>query len=1009
MTRFEENITVLKQTNTELCERIQCLNGDDSCPMDVVLSRSSLPTLKLQKNGHEILLHSLYDPLSEASRFVSSFNITQETKLVFVFGVGFAYHVREILSKLPQHAHLILIERDEHIFKKALENVDFSFLNDNRVSLFCGDFNVDEITLKVCPLFYPKIPDEKDVLLVPHRASVQIHPQYYRWLHGKIKDFASQFAVAVTTHVFVSTGWSVNILKNIDELIKAPPVESLFGKNKGKPAIVVSAGPSLDKNIDVLKEVQDRALIIAVGTSLKPLLQRGIKPHLVVAIDADKKHYEHFKDVKAHEDTILIYDGMIFPRILDDFKGMKLSSDTSESPIKTWLYSYIGAKGIIPSGFSVATTAFALAHSMESYPIILMGQDLSFKKDGHTHAQGTTWQERVVDVTSHSLVKVPGNVEEEVFTHHVFFSTLRWFETYIEQNSVYCVNATEGGAKIKGTKVMSLREALKTYCAETLSLDYLRESFKQPLPSPEIFDKILADLQNAIKDVTVSQKMAVDGATTTKRLLDSLMDGIDENSRKFMRNARKVQTLVDKLRAKEGMFFLDPWMQEVYVFLHKTQDGIKELKEYSVTVQEVNRAGVFFEGLHKASTEVLPLLEEAKKKTKKLYNETYVKEIEKKLCIVSFEMTDDAPSLRDIHDDMLEALCDSGHHIIKLKSVNNSSFDEGAVNEILKHKPDVVFTLENYGLNPRLIDEVNIPVLNVCAYNPFLKNNSSWLKHNHYLFVSEPGDVSRLHDEDFLNVFYLPPSGHPGRFYKKTDEEVYEKHRCDVSFSAMSFVDSFVDSFSEGQQANEQITSMISDVLNMQKTHLSMDLQEVIRSLRFGDHFEYKERTALENRLLFITQQATTLHRLKFLKKIPGHFNFKLFGDEGWKGFMPDASHGGLAGYGKELVDVYNAAKINLVLNTYRLTGFHSKVVDVALCKAFALCEYTPGLEEYFTYGEDSVWFKTPEEMVELIDYYLAHPDERQRIAENAYKNVLENHTVAHRMKSMLDIVIQEL
>jgi hypothetical protein len=81
---------------------------------------------------------------------------------------------------------------------------------------------------------------------------------------------------------------------------------------------------------------------------------------------------------------------------------------------------------------------------MGSSPIIFIGQDLSFRNDGHTHAEGTTFDKDVMDMSSGNLVSVSGNAEDTVYTTHVFLSTLRWMEEAIERTKAYCINSTEG-------------------------------------------------------------------------------------------------------------------------------------------------------------------------------------------------------------------------------------------------------------------------------------------------------------------------------------------------------------------------------------------------------------------------------------------------------------------------------------------------------------------------------------------------------------------------------------
>lgn len=1010
MKLFEKNLDIVKQTNPGLFNKILSGAVQDAHTLELVQSKSFQPTLWVQKNGHKILLHSSYDPVSEASRFVSSFEINKETKLVIVYGVGFGYHVIEILRRLSSEAKLILIEKDERILQKALENVDFSFLADARVSLYCGEFDINDLWYSIYQMYFPKLPDAKKIVFVPHFSSLQVYPEYYRDMGEKIRDYISRIAVVINTHIHVSKDWSVNTLKNMDEIIINPPVKMLYGKNQGKPAILVSAGPSLDKNIDALREVQDRALIIAVGTSLKPLLKRGIKPHLVVAIDAHVKHFDHFKDINIPKDVALVYDGMIYPRILDEFPGNKFTCDTTEGPLKHFLYNYFGERGVLVSGFSVATAAFSLAKEMGSSPIILVGQDLSFRKDGHTHAQGTTFEKDVVNTYSLKLIPIRGNVEPEVLTTHVFLSTLRWFEEAISQTGIRCVNATEGGAVISGCEVMPLEEAVNKFCKVKYPFEYLNEmpqTHRKNIKKESLLGAI-EKLDRGIFAVEEMRDISGNGATRARELLDIASKGVDENSEEFQKTAKIVQEYADLLRTKEeGSFFLDAWLQEVYVFLHRSQHGLKELSEYSRTIQELNRAGVLFEGIHKASLEVLPLLWEGKRNAEKVYKRLFEKEkFEKKFRIVTFGGMEHSMMLKYIHEDFVMALKELGHEVFSVDLPENFIITGAFLEKINEYKPDIVFTLDNHALHPDFVQMLHVPVISFCMDDPHKETSMEWNRTNFFMFVTEADDAIELREIGFPNVYNLPIGANEKRFYFKPADEIPEKYHCDVSFVALSLSKSFKDFHLVPPKAKPQLNRLVA----AQSQNLLKPIQDVISLLRMEKSFKYDERYTLEHGFLFLIQKATALHRLNYLLKIPRiQCNFKLFGDEGWKTIFRDAPYFGRVDYGTELKDVYNASKINIGLNNYGLAGIHARVLDAALCKAFGLYEYTPGLEKYFTYGEDVVWFKTPEEMAEKIEFYLAHPEERKRIAENAYRNVMENHTTLSRARKMLDTVIQEM
>ena len=159
--------------------------------------------------------------------------------------------------------------------------------------------------------------------------------------------------------------WNNNLLKNLSQVIKNPGFNYFFNYFQNKPIIIVSAGPSLNKNIKVLKEAKDRAVIIAVSTALKALLSENIIPDIVTIIDADEKMIDHFEGIdKARlKEVILAFAPKVQPKIINEWSGPKiLIPIPSEDHLLRWLEQYTDYKGRIFAGCSVSHSSFRLAY-----------------------------------------------------------------------------------------------------------------------------------------------------------------------------------------------------------------------------------------------------------------------------------------------------------------------------------------------------------------------------------------------------------------------------------------------------------------------------------------------------------------------------------------------------------------------------------------------------------------------------------------------------------------------
>ena len=249
---------------------------------------------------------------------------------------------------------------------------------------------------------------------------------------------------------------NLNVCKRVNlayELAKVIP--------RNTPAIIVSAGPSLNKNIDVLKQAKGHMIIIAVDTAVRFLLEKDIIPDLTISIDPVKPA-EYYTDDRAKEIPCII-DICANPDIVRKQKGRIFLLASNQ--YLTDLFDLLNKpyKKNQPGGGSVATVAFALLYDLGIKKIILVGQDLA-SENGKTHA-GTTNEGELGELY------VEGIYGSTVRTRSDWYAYLNWFETAIKalneaNEPIRVIDATEGGALIHGTEIMTLQEAINEDVAE---------------------------------------------------------------------------------------------------------------------------------------------------------------------------------------------------------------------------------------------------------------------------------------------------------------------------------------------------------------------------------------------------------------------------------------------------------------------------------------------------------------------------------------------------------------
>ena len=287
----------------------------------------------------------------------------------------------------------------------------------------------------------------------------------------KSRSYVSTKDVNIATLAKFEKIWSSNLARNINHFIGAPGINQYFNKFKNLPALVVAAGPSLNKSIEFIRKNQDRALIIAVDTSYGMLKKNGIEPHFCISVDPQVINARYFEgDVSGR--TILVADPTVHPSVFRMFKGRVISSGVAFDSMK-WVEKLTGERGRLANGGSVSTNAYDFAKQLGADPIIMVGQDLAFTW-GLAHARGSYLDEQIHLRTNrvsnvqmfnrYQLTSLPkifrkGIKTERVHTNQKMIIFLSWFE---KQNDEKLINATYDGAFINGVGHVDMDEVDKS-------------------------------------------------------------------------------------------------------------------------------------------------------------------------------------------------------------------------------------------------------------------------------------------------------------------------------------------------------------------------------------------------------------------------------------------------------------------------------------------------------------------------------------------------------------------
>ncbi len=470
MTLFERNIEVLRRRQPELAERVSAHAVGPS--LIVRPSRSGPPTLAVVVPGKgPVLLHSARDPVEEARRLAAQYEEAR-TENVVVLGLGLGYHVIEYLKREHDRDFMLVVEPDLERFRCCLEQTDLSEQIEAHNIVFA---------VGLAPLDVFKMLKAEECTLVrnglkafKHPPSLSLDPVYYQEILQRLQDVMYYVMVNNNSRDRSWRHYATNMAHNVPAAMTLPGVNELFGAFDGVPGIVVSAGPSLGKNVRELLHAKGRAVIIAVDTALRVLLDHGIRPDLVVSIDFSSNNMRYFDGLDTSA-LRLVVDSEVYPPILDAFKGPRFYAEIANKSVSHWFSRTLGPRGGLDKGLSVAHTAFLLAIEMGCRPVALIGQDLAYTGDV-SHAKGaamTRVESRGPGVGN--VISVPDIFGRPVNSHASMVVFLRHFEEMLHARADRlpegCVDATEGGARIAGTRLMTLKDLIARACTKRVDVD----------------------------------------------------------------------------------------------------------------------------------------------------------------------------------------------------------------------------------------------------------------------------------------------------------------------------------------------------------------------------------------------------------------------------------------------------------------------------------------------------------------------------------------------------------
>ncbi|HKQ49358.1 MAG TPA: 6-hydroxymethylpterin diphosphokinase MptE-like protein [Phycisphaerae bacterium] len=579
---FLRNMAQLWRLDARLAQQI------DELPLDAALdlqpSKAGPPTARVSTaDGRTLYLHSRYDPHREAREFCDTLEKT-DAACVILCGLGLGYHLQALFDAFGPDVVYLISEPDLVTIKTALEQTDLSApLAAGRIAFIN---RLDKGFLHERIMHFSTILMLGTLFAVPPVARDH-QSEFHAACRTALLDFAAFAKMSLVTLVRNASITCRNIAANLPTYVSTPPIDILRNRFAGCPAILVAAGPSLARNIDQLVALQDKAIIIAAQTTLRPLLERGIRPHFVTSLDFSDLSRQFFENLEIPGDLVLVAEPKASWHVIDAFRadvpGTVKQDPQSLNPsiphslrknrrlilldnafARRCVGDGLAQRSPLEAGATVMHLAFYLAQWLGCDPIIFVGQDLAF--GGHCYytpgvAMHRAWAPELGRFTTlemkeweriarHRAIlrKVKDINGRDIYTDDQMFTYLEQFERDFAKSAARVIDATEGGARKAGTTIMKLADAAGQFCRSTIDaakFDYLRHPWGDAGQLHPARDALAARRKELDKFESLCRE--------TRDILNELTDLVGDSSA-FNRRIARVDELRTLVQDHETIF-----------------------------------------------------------------------------------------------------------------------------------------------------------------------------------------------------------------------------------------------------------------------------------------------------------------------------------------------------------------------------------------------------------------------------------------------------------------------
>ncbi len=466
---FKKNFQLLQKTHPLLAHQLDLIDPKD---LEICWTQQEELNLKRFYENQSYYYHSPVSALEEAIEWFQSLDLHAATVL-FVYGIGLGYYYEAAKAWLKQHPDhtLVFLEEDLNVLYRLCETeLGGRLLKDSQVQLiFLQDAHSNKPIFNELSWTY----FNDSYLISSLKLYQEVNAEGFLQLQHELSFHFERKRAAVDEYMHFGVSFFRNFYPNLLELPHAYWGNGLFNCFSQIPAIICGAGPSLNKNIALLPELKNRALIIAGGSALNALIPKGIIPHFGVALDPNLDQYSRVAVTQPYQ-VPFFYRGRLFHEALTAVTGPRLYLATGRGSsylTPHWFEEKLNIEGQeLDEGHNVVNFSLQIAQALGCNPIIIIGTDLAFTNqnyyaDGIAANLNLTQEDLKIDNQPGSPLVLREDIHgQPIYTLWKWITESEWISDFAESHpEITIINATEGGLGFKGVPNLSLQEAATQY------------------------------------------------------------------------------------------------------------------------------------------------------------------------------------------------------------------------------------------------------------------------------------------------------------------------------------------------------------------------------------------------------------------------------------------------------------------------------------------------------------------------------------------------------------------